>query len=67
MNQALERLTALALWLVVALLGWVVLAAYYPGAARLASEEAEVVVVLVLLSAALGLVSLLALLHSRRP
>jgi hypothetical protein len=64
-NGILERLTALALWAVVALLGWVVLAAYLPGIARMAPEEVEVVVVLALLSVSLGLVSLLALLHSR--
>lgn len=62
----LEHLTALALWLVVALLGWVLLAAYFPGLARLVSEETEVAVTLTLLATTLGLVSLLALLHTRR-
>jgi hypothetical protein len=61
----LERVTAFALGLVVLLLAWMLLAAYGPGWARLASVEAEVVAVLALLTAALGLVSVLALLHTR--
>jgi hypothetical protein len=63
---ALERLTAVALWLVVAALIWITLAAYSPEAARGGSEEGEVVVVLALFSVTLLLISLLALLHTRR-
>ena len=65
MKVVFERVAALALGLVVVLLSWILLAAYLPGAARLASEEVEVVVVLVALVVALGTVSALALVHSR--
>jgi hypothetical protein len=63
---ALERLTAVALWLVVTALIWIVLASYWPEVARTGSEQAEVVAVLVLVTVTLFLVSLLALLHTRR-
>jgi hypothetical protein len=62
----LERLTEGVLLGVVVALGWVLLAAYQPGWASWASEEVEVAAVLVLLTAALGLVSVVALLHTRR-
>ena len=63
----LERLTAAVLLLVVAALGWVVVAADQPqwAWARLASVEVEVAVVLGLLVSALLLVSVLALRHTR--
>jgi hypothetical protein len=66
MKIALERLTAGLLCLVVAFLGWVLIAAYYPESARIISEQTEVIAVLLLLVAALGMVSVLALLHARR-
>jgi hypothetical protein len=47
-------------------LGWMLLAAYQPELVRLASVEAEVIAVLTLLTAALGLVSVVALLHTRK-
>jgi hypothetical protein len=61
----LERITAAVLVTVILALGWMVLRAYQPdwlGAARI---QAEVVIILVLLSAALILVTVLALLHTR--
>jgi hypothetical protein len=61
----LERLTTAVLLLVVLALGWIVLAAYQSDWARLAAVEVEVVLVLALLTAALLLVSLVALLHTR--
>src|SRR5207245_10803492 len=61
----LERVTALVLVLVVLALGWIIGAAYLPGMPRLASAEMEVLVVLALLSLALLLVSVVALLHTR--
>jgi len=61
----LERLTAAVLLLVVLALGWIVLAAYQPTWARLATVELEVVLVLSLLTVGLGLVSVVALLHTR--
>lgn len=61
----LERTAAVVLLLVVAALGWIVAAAYWPDAVRLVSADVEVVVVLTLLVAALALVSTVALLHTR--
>ncbi|MBI1917367.1 MAG: amino acid permease [Planctomycetes bacterium] len=61
----LERLTALVLLLVVAALGWVLLAAYLPAWTDWAAAEVRVVFVLVLLGVALLLVSVVALLHTR--
>src|SRR5262249_5675594 len=57
----LERLTAVVLLLVVLALGWVIVVAYQPGWARLATVEAEVVLLLALLTVALVLVSVVAL------
>jgi hypothetical protein len=62
----LERITACVLIMVVYSVGWMVLAAFQPGLVRVLSTEAEVGILLALLSAALGLVSLVALLHTRR-
>jgi hypothetical protein len=62
----LEWLTAVVLILVLASLGWMVVAAYLPAWGRWLPVEAEVNLVLVLLTAALVLVSALALLHTRR-
>jgi membrane protein DedA with SNARE-associated domain len=61
----LERLTAATLVGVVLALGWILGAAYVPEWAALASVEAGVVAILVLLTAALALVSVVALLHTR--
>jgi hypothetical protein len=61
----LEWLTGSVLLLVLAALGWMVWAAYGPGWGRLPSLAAEVVLVLLLLTAALVLVSVVALLHTR--
>lgn len=61
----LERLTAALLLAVVLGLAWMIVAAYQPDWLRLASVETEVEVILTLLVAALGLVSLVALLHTR--
>ncbi|MBM4072548.1 MAG: hypothetical protein FJ271_27000 [Planctomycetes bacterium] len=61
----LERLTALTLLLVIAALGWMILAEDLPTWLRLATAEAEVIVVGSLLVIALALVSALALWHTR--
>ena len=61
----LERLTAAVLVLVILALGWMIVAEALPNALRLASVEAEVLVVGALLLLALTLVSGLALLHTR--
>jgi hypothetical protein len=62
----LEWLTAAVLAAVLAAVAWMVVVAFQPGWLRLPSEEAEVVGVLALLAAALGLVSVVALLHTRK-
>jgi hypothetical protein len=61
----LERIAAGVLWLVLAALGWMVCVAYAPAWGRVLSEEAEVVILLVLLTGALLLVSVVALWHTR--
>ena len=61
----LERITGLVLVLVVVALGWMVVVAYEPTWLRFAALQVEVIVVVALLSAALALVSLVALLHTR--
>jgi hypothetical protein len=66
----LEWTTAAVLTAVLLALCWVLVVAYQPGWLRLPSPEAEVIVVVVLLGAALLLVSTVALLYtrlSRRP
>ena len=61
----LEHATALVLVLVLAALGCIVVEAYQPAWAAWLSTGAQIVFVLVLLGAALGLVSIVALLHTR--
>ena len=63
--RALEQLTTVVLLAVVIALGWVVVVAYQPAWLRLPSVEWEIYIILVLLAAALLLVSLIALLHTR--
>jgi hypothetical protein len=61
----LERITAAVLAAVLLALGWMVLAARLPESVRLPWPEVEIGVVLTLLAAALVLVSVVALLHTR--
>ena len=61
----LEWLTAAVLVLVLAALGWMAAADRLPALFRLPSLEAEILAVLGLLTAALLLVSVLALLHTQ--
>jgi ethanolamine permease len=61
----LEKLTAAVLLLVVAVLGWILLAAYLPDWAGWAAGELPVVLVLGVVAVALLLVSVVALLHTR--
>jgi hypothetical protein len=61
----LERITAFVLLLVLAALGWMVLATWRPEWGRWVALEVQVWVVLALLTAALALVSIVALLHTR--
>jgi hypothetical protein len=63
--KALEVVTTLVLIGVMLALGWMVAAAYAPAAVAWASVEVEAAVILALLSAALLLVSVVALLHTR--
>ncbi len=61
----LERLTGLVLILVLAAIGYIVLATLTPTVPQM-DGETEVIAVIGLLSAALALVSLVALLHTRK-
>jgi hypothetical protein len=61
----LERVTAVVLVLVVAALGWMALAACFPGWDWGLSLDVQVGLVIALLTAALALVSIVALLHTR--
>lgn len=62
----LEYVTAGVLLLVLGSLAWMSLAAYRPAAAGAVVSEPLVVGAIVLLLAALGLVSIVALLHTRK-
>jgi hypothetical protein len=64
--QVLEWSTAIVLGLVLAALGWMLVVAYLPGRGRLGSEETEIVALLVLVTAALLLLSGAALVHTRK-
>ena len=65
LTRWLERMTALVLLLVLAAVAWMVCVANGAGWLRLGSEEMEAVLVLGLLTAAVVLVSVVALLHTR--
>lgn len=62
----LERLTGLVLILVLAAIGWMVVVTLVPTIPRVMSLEAEVIVMVALLTASLILVSVVALVHTRR-
>jgi len=62
----LEGITSAVLLAVVLALGWVIVVAHEPDALRLPSVQLEVVIFLGLLLLAVALVSLLAVLHTRR-
>jgi hypothetical protein len=64
--RLLERVTAGVLSAVVVALAWMLVVAYQPGCLRLPRPEIEVMIVLALLGAALVLVSMVALLDTRR-
>lgn len=61
----LEQITAVVLMLALGSLGWISAASYWPGLAASVSTELQIGAVLALLSAALLLVSVLALLRTR--
>jgi hypothetical protein len=61
----LERLTGAVLLAVVIAVAWMTTVAYWPDVARLASVQIEVILMLGLLTTALLLVSLVALVHTR--
>ena len=64
-DRLLERVASGVLLLVIASLGWIMLAAYQPTWLRLPSLELEVLLVLGLLTGALVLVSVVALRQTR--
>src|SRR5262249_55358723 len=63
--RLLESVTMLVLLAVVLVLGWMIAASYAPEALRLASANVEIIVIVGVLAAALLLVSVVALLHTR--
>lgn len=65
-DRLLDRLTGAILIAVAMAMAWMVVVSYWPAVARLASMQLEVILMLGLLGAALLLVSLVALLHTRR-
>jgi len=64
-DKLLELVASGVLLLVIASLGWIMLAAYQPDWLRLPSLELEVILVLSLFTAALVLVSVVALRQTR--
>lgn len=62
----LERITGLVLIAVLIAIGYMVLITLVPNLPRFLSVEAEVIVMVGLLATALGLVSVVALVHTRR-
>ena len=65
-ERLLERATTASLVAVLAALGWMVVVSRRAGVLRLPSEKAEVILVAGLLALTLGLVAVLALVHTRR-
>jgi hypothetical protein len=63
----MDRLTGLVLLLVIAAVAWMVCVSVQPDWLRLASVEMEAVLILFLLTTTLILVSVVALLHTRKP
>jgi hypothetical protein len=64
-RKLLDAVTSVVLAVVVLALGWIISASYAPEAVRWASEDMQVIVILILLTAALVLVSAVALGHTR--
>ena len=65
-DRFLDRLTGAILTAVAIAMAWMVAVSYWPDVGRLASTELEVILMLGLLGAALLLVALVALLHTRK-
>lgn len=63
-HRPLEQLTGFVLGLVLVAIGWILVAASQGEARSTANEGVEVASILALLTGALGLVSLVALLHT---
>ena len=64
--RLLELTASAVLSMVLAAVCWMIAVAYYPEWGRMASVEVEVIGIVVLLVAALGLVSVVALLQTRK-
>ena len=64
--RLLELTASVVLGMVLAAVCWMIVVAYYPEWGRMASVELEVIGIVALLVAALGLVSVVALLHTRK-
>jgi ABC-type multidrug transport system permease subunit len=64
--RLLEYVASGVLRAVLAAICWMIAVAYFPEWGRMVSVELEVIAIVALLVAALGLVSLVALLHTRK-
>ncbi len=64
--RVLEFIASGVLYMVLAAVVWMIAVSYFPESGRMASEELEVIAIITLLVAALGLVSIVALLHTRK-
>lgn len=64
--RLLEFIASGVLRMVLAAICWMIAVSYYPDWGRMASLELEVIAIVSLLVAALGLVSVVALLHTRK-
>jgi hypothetical protein len=63
--KRLEQFTGIVLGLVLAALAWILVVSFQPTWLRLGSEAAEMIAVIALLTLALTLVTVVALLHTR--
>jgi len=64
-ESVLEWFTAPVLWLTLLVPGWIIVASFWPQLPRLSSDEVEAVIVLTLIGLSLGLVCLVAWLHTQ--
>ena len=64
--RVLEFIASGVLRMVLAAICWMIAVAYFPEWGRMASEDLEVIAIVTLLIAALGLVSVVALFHTRK-
>jgi hypothetical protein len=64
-ESVLEWFTVPVLWLTLLVPGWIIVASFWPRLPRFSSDEVEAVIVLTLIGLSLGLVCLVAWLHTQ--